>query len=140
DVDVRPRGFVDVDPSPINRRELADEMPRQPETEIFDLADRLASKREDGVLLRVGGDDLAVVAADVGLGEIAGQRDGDGEVLDRIPKLLPVAVRLTALQLYRQARGRRSPHRVQDVGRDAHAFNSASSRSRVILRCSAAAT
>src|SRR5207245_11092472 len=54
--------------------------------------------------------------------------------------LLPVAGGLAPVQGDRQARGRRAAHRVEDVGRDAHTFSSFSSRSRVILRCSAAAT
>src|SRR5260370_30996841 len=57
-----------------------------------------------------------------------------------LPPLPPVAVRLAPAQRDRQAGGGHAPHRVEDVGRDAHTFSSLSSRSRVILRCSAAAT
>ena len=59
-------------------------MPREAETEILDLADRFPRKRKDGVLLRVGRNHLAVVAAEMRFGEIARQRNADGEVLDLV--------------------------------------------------------
>ena len=80
DADVGPGGFVDVHAGAVDGRELADEMPGQPEAEILDVADRVAREGENGVLLGVSRHDFAVVPAEVRLGEIARKRNGDCEV------------------------------------------------------------
>src|SRR5437660_6836046 len=60
-----------------------------PYTTLFDLADRLFGEREDGVLLRVGRHDLAVVAGEVRLGEVAREGHADVEVLELVPPAGP---------------------------------------------------
>ena len=80
--DARPGGFLDVHTGPVHGSELAHEMPRKADAEVFDLADGIAGKGEDRVLLRIGGDDLAVVAGLMRIREVPGQGDADVEVLD----------------------------------------------------------
>jgi hypothetical protein len=65
-------------------------MARQADAEVLDLADAFAREREDGVLLCIGWHDLAVVAGEVRLREIAGQSDADVDVLELV--LRPGAV------------------------------------------------
>src|SRR5215469_15945909 len=61
-------------------------MPAEPERELLDLAHPvLLGEGVDGVLLRVGGDDLGVVAAQVRVGEVAAQRARHVQVLDLVP-------------------------------------------------------
>ena len=81
-VDAVPRMFLDRHPRALHCIELAHEMPRKAQPEVLDLTDAVAREREHGVLLRVGGEDLAVVAGQVRRGEIARQGDADGQVLD----------------------------------------------------------
>ncbi len=59
-------------------------MAREAQPEVLDLTDAVARKREHRVLLRVGGEDPAVVAGQVRGREIARQRDADGQVLDLV--------------------------------------------------------
>ena len=66
--------------------EVVHEVPAQAEPELLDLAHPvLLGEGVDGVLLRVGGDDLGVVAGQVGVGEVAAQRGGHVQVLDLVP-------------------------------------------------------
>src|SRR6476646_4923785 len=60
-------------------------MPRQPQRELLDLADRLFLREcIDRVFLRIGGDNVAVVTRQVAAGKIARQRDADADVLDLV--------------------------------------------------------
>ena len=78
--DTLPGLLPDVDACPIHRCELAHEMSREPDAELLDLPDRLASEREYGVLLRVRRHDLAVVAGEMGFGEVPRQRHTYGQI------------------------------------------------------------
>ena len=61
-------------------------MPRETDAKILDLANRILGEREDGVLLRIGGHDLAVVAGEMRLGEVAGQGNADVEVFELVAR------------------------------------------------------
>ena len=63
-------------------------MPRQAQGEILDLADRILGKGKHGVLLCVGGDHVAVVACEVSLGKVAGQRDAHRHVFELVLRAL----------------------------------------------------
>src|SRR5215469_1343757 len=69
-----PRVFVDLDPRSVDGVDVVDEMPAQIEGVVLDLADPLLlGEREAGVLLRVGGQHLGLVAGHVRVGEVAAQ-------------------------------------------------------------------
>ena len=87
--DAFPGAFLDGYARAIDRRELVHEVSREPDPEVLDLTDRFTSKREDGVLLGVGRDDLAVVAGEMGVAEVAGQGDADVEVFDLVRCAVP---------------------------------------------------
>ena len=70
-----PAVLLDGDLRPGHPLEVVHEVPAQPEPEVLDLTHPvLLGEGVDGVLLRVGGDDLGVVAGQVGVGEVAAQR------------------------------------------------------------------
>src|ERR1700736_306786 len=94
------RAAADVDPLPwilldrharaMDGSELSSEMPGQAQRELLDLADRrFLRERKHGVLLRVGGNDLAVVAHGMAVTEVARKRDAHVDVLDRMGLAVP---------------------------------------------------
>ena len=83
-VDPLPRVLGDLDPGAGDPRVRPGEVPGQPQPEVLDLADPVPGEGEDGVLLRVGGQHVRVVAGQVGGGEVAAQRGRDGQVLDPV--------------------------------------------------------
>ena len=98
---VRVRAAVDLDPLParrldvharaVDRLERGDEVARQAQRELLDLPHRLLpGEREHGVLLRVGRHDVGVVAGDVDVLQIAGERDPDVEVAEPVLGCGPV--------------------------------------------------
>ena len=83
----RPRDLDDLHPGPRDR--AADEVPRQPQRELLRRPDAvLLRERVDGVLLRVGREHGAVVAAQMDRLQLAGQGDRD----EQIAQLVDVAV------------------------------------------------
>jgi hypothetical protein len=83
--DAVPAVLLDLDPGPGDPRVRPGEVAGQPQPEVLDLADPVPGQREDRVLLGVGGQHVGVVAGQVGGGEVAPQRRGDGQVLDGVP-------------------------------------------------------
>src|SRR4029077_487366 len=84
-LDASPRMLLDRHPSAIDGPEVACEMASQAEAELLDLAyRRLFCERKHRVLLCVSGHDVAVVTVGVAGFEVAGQRDGDGDVFDLV--------------------------------------------------------
>src|SRR5712692_8585192 len=83
--DALPRVLLDRHPSAMHGGEVVDEVPSQAQCELLDLANRcLFREGKHGVLLRVGGQDIAVVARYVAGLEVARQRDADADVLDLV--------------------------------------------------------
>ena len=77
DGDAVPAVLGDLHPGAGDPRVRAGEVPGQPQPEVLDLADPVPGEGEDGVLLRVGGQHVRVVAGQVGGGEVAAQRASD---------------------------------------------------------------
>ena len=69
--------------------EAAGEVVRQAQQELLRRADAVAGEGVDGVLLRVGGHHMGVVALGVRGGEVAVQLGGHAEVLDGVPGRVP---------------------------------------------------
>jgi len=86
DRDAVPAVLLDADLRAGHPLEVVHEVPAEPKREFLDLAHPvLLGEGVDGVLLRIGGDDLGVVADQVGVGEVAAQRGGHVQVLDLVP-------------------------------------------------------
>src|SRR5882672_8513122 len=89
----RPWLFLDRYSSALYRRMVADELVGESKGEVLDLADRRILRQcEDGVLLRVGRDHLAVVAGQMCGGEVTRQHDAHGHVLDVVNRPLGTAL------------------------------------------------
>lgn len=83
DADALPAVLLDPDARAGDVAELAGEVPAEAQREVLDLADRLLlGEGVDGVLLRVGGHHVGVVAGEVGAFEVSPQRGGHGEVAE----------------------------------------------------------
>jgi hypothetical protein len=79
----QPRVLLEPHAGPRHLRDVVDEVAGEHQTERLRLADRLAvlgGVGEDRVLHGVGRQDLGVVAGEVGVREVAGQRDADVQV------------------------------------------------------------
>jgi hypothetical protein len=73
-----------------DRLEVVHEVPGQAQPEVLDLADRrLLGKGVHGALLGVGQDQVGVVAAQVDVGQVAGQGEADVEVLELVAVPVP---------------------------------------------------
>ncbi len=84
--DACPRLLGDRDSRTRYRPVVAHEVPAEAKRKILDLAHRILGKYEHRVLLRVGGDDVAVVAGQVSRGEVPRERDADRHVLDVVSR------------------------------------------------------
>jgi hypothetical protein len=74
----------------MNRVKPGHEVAAEAERELLDLPDRrLLGEGEDGVLLGIGGYDVGVVAGDVDILEIAGERDADVQVAELVALGIP---------------------------------------------------
>ena len=106
-----PGVLVDLDPAALDRLDVADEVPAEGEGELLDLAHPdLLGVREDGVLLGVGGQHAALVAGQVGGGEVTAQGGGDVEVADLVPRLVPVDADHPVLRLAVLVRAKDDAH------------------------------
>src|SRR5207245_4883470 len=112
DVYAVPRILLDRHARAMDGSELSGEMAGKAQREFLDLADRhFLREREHGVLLRVGGNDLAVVARRVTGVELARERDAHVDVFDRMGLAVPghanqVRLRLAVLVVAQDDRHR----------------------------------
>ena len=91
DIDAVPRHFPYLDPRAVGPGRRREEVVRQREAELLRRLDALLlGEGEHRVLLRVGRQDLALIALDVGRTEVAAQGGADGQVPDLVPRRVPV--------------------------------------------------
>src|SRR5258708_32520257 len=99
DVDAPRAVRRDAYPGPVSRRN-ARKVLAEPPGELFDRS-RAEPPREGvyGVLLRISGQHLLVVAGQMGIAQVAGEGDADVQVGDLVPARAPVHVEQPHLRL-----------------------------------------
>src|SRR5665213_1533684 len=85
DLDPAPRVFLNRHSRPGHGWKVVSEVMCETQRELLDLANPFfLGEGVDGVLLRVGRHDVAVVANKMAGGKVAHERDADGDVLDLV--------------------------------------------------------